>query len=87
MTDAFDSGDELAEVFAELQQQIEEQVVTLEDSVQNQKADLPWPWRSDRRVLATVKTIESQQKTLLSAFAEMANGVARAKAALSGSGE
>jgi chromosome segregation ATPase len=108
--------------FAELQQQIAEQVVTLEDSVQNQKADvavamaqLPelrerinWLIASfyeqskkdetvrDRltrhdaaidSVLGAVKTIEAQQKTLLSAFDEMANGLARAKAAISGKTE
>ena len=103
--------------FAELQQQIAEQVVTLEDSVQNQKADIAaamaqlpelrerinWLIASfyeqskkdetvrDRlsrhdaaleTVLATVKTIEAQQKTLLSAFDEMFNGLVRARAAI-----
>ncbi len=38
-------------------------------------------------VLATVKTIEAQQKQLLNAFDEMFTGLARAKAAISGRGE
>jgi uncharacterized coiled-coil DUF342 family protein len=103
--------------FAELQQQIAEQVVTLEDSVQNQKADIAaaiaqMPELRERinwliasfyeqskkdesvrerlsrhdaaieTVLATVKTIESQQKQILMAFEEMFSGLARARAAV-----
>jgi uncharacterized coiled-coil DUF342 family protein len=105
--------------FAELQQQIAEQVVTLEDSVQNQKADIAAAiaqlpelrerinWliasfyeqskkdesvrerltRHDQAietVLTTVKTIESQQKQILTAFEEMFSGLARARAAMGG---
>ena len=105
--------------FAELQQQIAEQVVTLEDSVQNQKADIAAAiaqlpelrerinWliasfyeqskkdesvrerltRHDQAletVLTTVKTIESQQKQILTAFEEMFSGLSRARAAMTG---
>lgn len=105
--------------FAELQQQIAEQVVTLEDSVQSQKADIAaamaqlpelrervnWLIASfyeqskkdesvrDRlarhdaaldAVLAAVKTIESQQKQLLTAFDEVFAGLARARAIIGG---
>jgi hypothetical protein len=103
--------------FAELQQQIAEQVVTLEDSVQNQKADIAsamaqmpelrerinWLIASfyeqskkdesvrDRlsrhdtaldSLLTSVRTIESQQKQLLTAFDEVFSGLVRAKASM-----